>query len=108
MLDNIRWKALSNPFSSRKQNLLLFGDNKTTNIVSSVSVSANVESEISVKTNTVFTGNSKGCIQRLIHDGPNPTPDTKLTMAIANMIHGCCLAYSLVLDHKLWEVIQLV
>jgi hypothetical protein len=64
-------------------------------------------SEISRSNNTVATSNSRVYIQCLIHDGPTPISDSKLTMAIADMIHGCGLAFSLVFDPKFGNVIQL-
>jgi hypothetical protein len=106
MLDEKR-STSSHLSNSTKRARLSFCDGDTTNLVSFISGSSNVASEISGSTNTVASNNSRGFIQRLIHDGPNPTSDSKLTMAIADMIHGCGLAFSLVSDPKFRKVIQL-
>lgn len=45
--------------------------------------------------------------QTLIHDGPNPNAETKLTMAIADMIHSCGLSFSLGSEPKFRLVLQI-
>jgi Protein of unknown function (DUF 659) len=45
--------------------------------------------------------------QTLLHDGPNPNAESKLTMAIADMIHSCGLSFSLGSEPKFRLVLQI-
>jgi hypothetical protein len=45
--------------------------------------------------------------QLKIHDGPNPSADSKLTMCIADMVHSLGLPFSLTSDPKFRKVITL-
>ena len=48
-----------------------------------------------------------GYIQRRLYDGPNPSGDCKLTMAVADLIHSCGLPFSLSSHPKFKKVLQL-
>ncbi len=50
---------------------------------------------------------SKNYLQLRIIDEPNPTVESRLTMAIADMIHSLGLSFSLASDRKFRHVIQL-
>ena len=46
-------------------------------------------------------------IQLKLTDEPNPTAESKLTMAIADMIHSLGLSFSLASDRKFRQVLTL-
>jgi hypothetical protein len=49
----------------------------------------------------------KGYVQLKIHDGPNPNGESRLTMAIGDMIHSCGLPFHLASNPKFRKVICL-
>lgn len=46
-------------------------------------------------------------VQRLLYDGPNPSGESRCTMAVADMIHGCGLPFTLASHPKFRKVLQL-
>ena len=69
--------------------------------------SASLVSQTSTIGDRTDDGLSSGFVQRLIYDGPNPSGDSRLTMAIADMIHGRGLAFTLASHPKFRKVLQL-
>jgi hypothetical protein len=57
--------------------------------------------------NTKDSKDSKNFYQLKIHDGPNPSCESKLTMAIADMIHSLGLPFSLSSESKFRKVLFL-
>ena len=41
------------------------------------------------------SGDKDKTVQRLLYDGPNPSGESRCTMAVADMIHGCGLPFTL-------------
>ena len=62
---------------------------------------------VSHQSSIVSAGDKDKTVQRLLYDGPNPTGESRLTMAIADMIHGCGLAFTLASHPKFRKVLQL-
>ena len=53
------------------------------------------------------SGDKDKTVQRLLYDGPNPSGESRCTMAVADMIHGCGLPFTLASHPKFRKVLQL-
>jgi hypothetical protein len=55
----------------------------------------------------ISVGESQQYVQMMIHNGPNPTAELKLTMAVADLVHSCGLPFRLASHPKFRKVITL-
>lgn len=71
--------------------------------------SSKISAETSLTPSSNTTGNSsrKSFLQTTLYNAPNPTADSKLTMAIADMIHACGLPFALAQHPKFRLIINL-